>query len=248
MRTAEVLSIYHDLKNSKNPNILSKPLNLDILSMNHEKRPNSASVEDAFFGDSGKGSVVAKLNEKLAKKGKVFSLRANGGANAGHEADINGKKIVTHQIPMGVVKEGATAFISRGMVLHPEDVLIEIDHINKSLDTPELPGNLIIDYNTPLALDTHRAYESVLNQETTGGRGSTGRGIAPANMEIYGRTALSVRDLTREDWEKGTREHFRLYQKMVSGFGKELGDIEVYTMASAEKRRVGTEEEFIDRL
>ena len=63
MRTAEVLSIYHDLKNSKNPNILSKPLNLDILSMNHEKRPNSASVEDAFFGDSGKGSVVAKLNE-----------------------------------------------------------------------------------------------------------------------------------------------------------------------------------------
>src|SRR3989344_8493255 len=165
MRTAEILSIYHDLQNNQNPNILSNPLNLDIHSMNHDKRPNSASVEDAFFGDSGKGAVVAKLNERLAKKGKVFSLRANGGANAGHEADINGKKIVTHQIPMGVVKEGATAFISRGMVLHPEDVLIEIDHINKSLDTPELPGNLIIDYNTPLALDTHRAYESVLNQE-----------------------------------------------------------------------------------
>src|SRR3990170_6946116 len=184
----------------------------------------------------------------LTKQGRLFSLRFNGGANAGHETNIYGKKIVTHQIPMAVVKEGATAFMLRGMVVHPEDALIEIDYIKKSLGVDRLPGNLIIDRNTPLALDTHRAYETVLNEATSEGRGSTGRGIAPAYMDFYGRISKKVRDLTREDWEKGIRKHYQLYQKMVGGFGRELQDIEVYAMAEEEKRRVGTEEEFIDRL
>jgi adenylosuccinate synthase len=248
MQTAEVLRIYKDLERNQDPHLLSAPLGKYISSPSGSKRPYSASVEDAFFGDSGKGSVVAKLNERLAKNGKVFSLRPNGGANAGHEADINGKKIVTHQMPMAVVKEGATAFFSRGEVLHPEDGLIEIDHINDTLGTSELPGNLIIDHNALLALDTHRAYEAALNEATTEGRGSTGRGIAPSYMDFYGRIAKRVKDLTREDWEEGIRGHYRLYQKMVRGFGMEIEDIEVYTMASEKKRRVGSEEEFIDRL
>lgn len=248
MPTAEVLRIYSDLKKNQDPNILSNPMGKYISSPTRERRPYSASVEDAFFGDSGKGAVVAKFNEILTTQGRLYSLRYNGGANAGHEADINGKKIVTHQIPMAVVKEGATAFMLRGMVIHPEDALTEIDFIKKSLGVDRLPGNLIIDQNTPLALDTHRAYESVLNEATTEGRGSTGRGIAPAYMDFYGRLSKTVRDLTREDWEKGIREHYTLYQKMVGGFSRSLEDIEVYNMAEEKKRRIGTEEEFIDRL
>jgi len=249
MRTAEVLNIYHKLTDGQHTDILSVPFKKKTTSSeNSGIRPNSYSVEDAFFGDSGKGSVVAKLNELFAKNGRLYSMRYNGGANAGHETDINGKKIVTHQIPMAVVKEGATAFIPRGMVFNPEHGLTEIDNIQKTLGTSKLPGNLIIDHNTPLSLDTHRAYEAVLNAETSEGRGSTGRGIAPAHMDIYGRIAKTVRDLMREDWEKELREHYRLYQKITIGFGNDLKDIEVYTMEQAEKRKVGTENEFIDRL
>src|SRR3990172_4312767 len=88
-------------------------------------RVGSESVEDAFFGDSGKGAVVAKINRLYTGNGPVFSLRYNGGGNAGHEAIIDGKKLVTNQLPMGVVEESATAAISRGMVVHPEDLLTE---------------------------------------------------------------------------------------------------------------------------
>jgi adenylosuccinate synthase len=248
MRTAEVLSIYYKLTDGQHTDILSVPFKRkSTTSENSGIRPNSYSVEDAFFGDSGKGAVVAKLNEMFARNGRLYSMRYNGGSNAGHEADINGKKIVTHQIPMAVVKEGATAFIPRGMRLHPEDALTEIDEIQKALGASKLPGNLIIDHNTPLALDTHRAFETLLNETTSGGRGSTGRGIAPAHIDIFLRTAMTLRNLMREDWEKELREHYRLYQKITIGFG-DLKDIEVYTMGQKEKRMVGPENEFIDRL
>lgn len=248
MRTAEVLKTYHELTSRQHTEILSVPFNKKPPSSNSGIRPNSYSVEDAFFGDSGKGSVVAKFNEILMQNGRLYSLRYNGGANAGHEADINGKEIITHQLPMAVVKENATAFIARGMVLHPEDLLTEIATVQNTLGTNELPGNLIIDHNTPLALDTHRAFETVLNAETSEGSGSTGRGIAPAYMDFYGRIAKTVKNLMREDWEKELREHYRLYQKKIEGFGIDLKDIKVYTMGHEEKRNVGTEAEFIDRL
>lgn len=249
MPTAEVLRIYRDLEGNQYPQIFSKSLTKNpITHPNPNARPNSLSIEDAFFGDSGKGSIIAKFNEVLMQNGRLYSIRYNGGANAGHEADINEKKIVTHQIPMAIVKEGATAFITRGMVLNPEDGLAEIDYIKEALGVTELPGNLIIDQNTPLALGTHRAYETVLNEVASEGRGSTGRGIAPAYMEVYGRTAKTVRDLMAEDWEEKLRNHYLLYQRLIKGFGRDLEDIDVYTMKNQAKRKVGTEQEFIERL
>lgn len=249
MRTAEVLNIYRKLTDGQHTDILSVPFKKkNPSSENTGIRPNSYSVEDAFFGDSGKGAVIAKLNENFSTKtGRLYSMRPNGGSNAGHEADINGIKIVTHQIPMAVVKEGATAFITRGMRLHPEDALTEIDNIQKSLEASKLPGNLIIDHNTPLALDTHRAFEALLNKTTSGGRGSTLRGIAPAHIDVLLRTAVTLRSLISEDWEQELRGHYRLYQQITEGFG-DLKDIEVYTMGQEEKRKVGTEAEYIDRL
>lgn len=146
MRTAEVLRLHHELTNGQDKDIFSMPFKRNpITSQASGIRQNSLSVEDAFFGDSGKGSVVAKFNEILMRDGKLYSMRYNGGANAGHEANINGKEIITHQLPMVVVKEGATAFITRGMVLHPEDLLTEIKTVQNTLGASELPGSLIID-------------------------------------------------------------------------------------------------------
>lgn len=67
-------------------------------------------------------------------------------------------------------------------------------------------------------------------------------------MDFYGRMAKTVRDLMGEDWEKEFREHYRLYQMRVRGFGHDLEDIQVYTMSQEDKRKVDTEAEFIDRL
>ena len=83
-------------------------------------------------------------------------MRFNGGANAGHETYVHGKLIVTHQIPTGVVCEGATALITRAMVIHPEDLLFELNTLKNQFNG-SLPAHLVIDDRVVLSLDTHRA-------------------------------------------------------------------------------------------
>ncbi len=215
---------------------------------NLNKRPQSVSIEDAFFGDSGKGAVIAKLNCIYSKKYQVYSLRYNGGGNAGHEAEIDGKKVVTHHLPMAVMQERATAIMGRGMLIHPEDLLLEIDWTKKLFGN--LPGKLLIDENAILSLDTHRGLETVLNAFTTGGRGSTGRGIATGYASFYQRHALMVKDFMQENWKKTFSEHYELYENLVRGFGKdyELNNVDVTTLSPQKKRKVGTQKEFLSRL
>lgn len=242
----QILQIYKEVQ--RNPYV-SKTLKISSLKKSQNgKRPNSISIEDAFFGDSGKGSVVAKLNHLLGKKKRLFSLRYNGGGNAGHETFLNGKKIVTHQLPMGIVQENAVAIMTRGMLIHPEDLLTEIDTIKKEFGG-KLLGKLIIDERALLGLDTHRAYERVLNTVTTGGRGSTGRGIGPGYASLYERISVTIKDLLSHDWKDRLSNHYRLYKMMIRGFGKkyDLSQIEVVRL-DGNLKKVESEKEFIKRL
>ncbi|MEK7558830.1 MAG: adenylosuccinate synthetase [Patescibacteria group bacterium] len=215
---------------------------------NLDKRPLSVSIEDAFFGDSGKGAVIAKINRIYSKKYKLYTLRYNGGGNAGHEAEIDGKMVVTHHLPMGVMQENSTSIIGRGMLIHPEDLLLEIEWTKKLFGG--VPGKLLIDENTILSLDTHRALETVLNVFTSGGRGSTGRGIATGYASFYERHALMVKDLMGNNWKKIFSDHYKLYENFTRGFGKdyELKNVLVITLNPEKKRRAGTEKEFLTRL
>ena len=110
MTSHNILKIYKTLhKKNKNANFKKT----SYLKKNYSnKRPDSICVEDAFFGDSGKGSVTMKFLSMYAKRGTVVCFRYNGGANAGHETYINKKKIVTHQIPSGIIQENTLAIIT----------------------------------------------------------------------------------------------------------------------------------------
>lgn len=245
MDTTQVQKLYQSIVRTKKPSLFSSPTSL-LHPRSTSVRPLSISIEEPFFGDSGKGRVTTEMNTLLKKKGKLYSLRFNGGANAGHEVVIGGKVITMHQLPMAVVTEGAVAIISRGMLLHPDDLLMEISHTEK-LFGGSMPGKLIIDHNTILALDTHRAYEFVLNSVHEGGKGSTGRGVSPGYMSLYGRFAVTVRDLLEDNWEEVFRKHYKLYEMHTKGFNYSLKDILVRTL-SKETRMVGTESVFIKRL
>jgi len=213
-------------------------------------RPSVISIEDAFFGDSGKGAVTAKFNHILNQHKNLFTMRFNGGANAGHETYIHGKLIVTHQVPTGVVCEGATALMTRAMVLHPEDLLLELDQLRSQFNGT-LPGRLVIDDRIILTLDTHRALESALNDLSTGGHGSTGRGIATGYASYYLRVPVMLRDLLSEDWEDNLRSHYRLFDALIAGFpDRTLSATAVATMAGGigSTRAVGDEDLFIKRL
>lgn len=246
MANIHPLTVYEALKNSPAQSLLEQPT---ILQEKTQKRPLSVSIEDAFFGDSGKGRITLEFCQLLSKKGNLYSLRFNGGANAGHECYIHGKPIVTHQLPIGVIQEGTTALMARGMVIHPQDLLTEITTIKDQFNG-SLPGTLLIDERAPLSLDTHRALETAINSFTLGGRGSTGRGIATAYASIYERTQVTVRDLLLDNWKDTFKSHYQFMVKKTKGFGKEfaLDSIPINRLGTTKKISIGSEKQFLVAL
>ena len=214
-------------------------------------RPNVISIEDAFFGDSGKGSITAKFNQQLNKDKRLVTMRFNGGANAGHETLADGKLVVTHQVPSGIISAGATCIITRGMVVHPADLVTEIDDLT-ILFGGALPGKLHMDERVPLTLDTHRALEGALKSVTSGGAGSTGRGIATGYASFYERVAVTLKDLLAEDWEDTLTAHYALYRSLVCGFpgDRDLSEytVNTYKNGKTELQEVGNLKTFLTRL
>ncbi len=77
-------------------------------------------IVDLQAGDTGKGKVA----HALAKDYDMI-VRYNGGANAGHTVYHNDKKIVTHQVPIGVLF-GIPSYIGLGCVVNIQKLVEEI--------------------------------------------------------------------------------------------------------------------------
>ena len=63
------------------------------------------------WGDEGQGKIV----DVLAPDYKVVA-RFQGGPNAGHTLEFDGKKHVLHQIPSGIFREDCINIIGNGVV------------------------------------------------------------------------------------------------------------------------------------
>lgn len=130
-------------------------------------RENSVYIGDTAFGDSGKGIVTAEFNRLFAVRfGQVYSLRVNGGANAGHDMEIDSIPFLVNQLPAAVGQENGVAIITHGMVFNPRDAVLEIARTMETFDG-RMPGQLQIDDRTPLCLDTHRVLDTA--DGSTGG-------------------------------------------------------------------------------
>lgn len=208
-------------------------------------RKNSIAICGGAFGDEGKGRIVDEYVNAFAKKGKVVVYRDNGGANAGHTIFHNGQRVALHQLLSGVFHENATLILGKEMVLHPGDLILEISDVKAACNS-EIPATIMIDELATLSLDTHRAFENVLKETQSGGKGSTGRGISPAYADVILRHPLKARDI--RDWNKEKIEkHYMLYESLISGLGKEIKDVLVPT-GHNETIAVGTLKEFTARL
>src|SRR5207302_2097082 len=78
-------------------------------------------VVGAQWGDEGKGKVVDLFTERAD-----VVVRYGGGANAGHTLVIDGKKLVTHLVPSGVLHPGKQCVLGDGMVIDPAALLDEV--------------------------------------------------------------------------------------------------------------------------
>ncbi len=66
------------------------------------------------WGDEGKGKVVDVLTPRYD-----IVARFQGGPNAGHTLEFDGKKYVLRSIPSGVFQSGSVNIIGNGVVLDP---------------------------------------------------------------------------------------------------------------------------------
>jgi adenylosuccinate synthase len=144
-------------------------------------------VTGGFWGDEGKGKVVAYL--ALTDEPPVIA-RAGVGPNAGHTVFVDGTKYVLRQVPVGFLQRRARLLIGAGVLVDPDVALAEVDR----LAIP--PAHLGIDRACTVILPEHRDADraSAHLREVVG---TTGTGTGPANAARIERTARLAQDEPR---------------------------------------------------
>lgn len=146
------------------------------------------------YGDEGKG----KITDTLARQAD-YVIRFNGGNNAGHTLWLNGRKLVTHSVPSGVLSSHAVNFIGAGCVLDPVAFVKELeDLVAGGVDLG--PERLKIDMRTHLIFPLHRDLDKAREGAGAGtgaeqSIGTTLRGIGPTYSTKMDRIGIRAGDL-----------------------------------------------------
>jgi len=148
------------------------------------------------WGDEGKGKVVDVLTPNYD-----LITRFQGGPNAGHTLEFEGKKFVLRSIPSGIFQGDKVNVIGNGVVLDPALFKAEVEALEKS--GHPLTDRLKISKKAHLILPTHRlldaAYESA---KGIGKIGTTGKGIGPTYTDKVSRNGVRVGDILHNFEEK----------------------------------------------
>lgn len=141
------------------------------------------------WGDEGKGKVVDVLTPQYD-----IITRFQGGPNAGHTLEFDGKKFVLHNIPSGIFRADTINVIGNGVVIDPITFKKEVDNLaSKGID---LTQNLVISRKAHLILPTHRILDAASEASKGATKiGSTLKGIGPTYMDKTGRNGIRVGDL-----------------------------------------------------
>ena len=141
------------------------------------------------WGDEGKGKVVDVLTPRYD-----VVARFQGGPNAGHTLEFEGKKYVLRSIPSGIFQHGQINIIGNGVVLDPVLFREEAEALEQSgVDIKKI---LKISKKAHLILPTHRLLDAA-NERRKGDAkiGTTGKGIGPTYTDKTSRNGLRVGDI-----------------------------------------------------
>jgi adenylosuccinate synthase len=141
------------------------------------------------WGDEGKGKIVDVLTNNYQS-----IARFQGGPNAGHTLEFEGRKHVLHTIPSGIFHEGVKNIVGNGVVIDPIIFRKEIEKLE--VQDKNVTARLFISRKAHLILPTHRVLDAA--SEASKGKlkiGSTLKGIGPTYMDKTGRNGLRVGDI-----------------------------------------------------
>lgn len=148
-------------------------------------------VVGSQWGDEGKGKFV----DYFAKNCDGV-VRFQGGANAGHTLIVDGKKIVLHLIPSGILHPTLKCYIGGSVALDLYALKEEMEKV-KSAGYNIAPERLKIAGQATLVLPFHKAIDGA--RETRHKIGTTKRGIGPSYEDRSSRRAILFRDLFESD-------------------------------------------------
>lgn len=147
------------------------------------------------WGDEGKGKVVDVLTPHYD-----VVARFQGGPNAGHTLEFDGKKYVLRSIPSGIFQPDTINIIGSGVVLDPILFMEEA----KSLEASgvDITHILKLSKKAHLILPTHRLLDAALEAAKGSGKiGTTGKGIGPTYTDKISRQGLRLGDTLLSDFD-----------------------------------------------
>lgn len=141
------------------------------------------------WGDEGKGKVVDVLTPRYD-----VVARFQGGPNAGHTLEFEGKKYVLRSIPSGIFQHGQVNIIGNGVVLDP--VLFKDEAVALEASGIDIKKVLKISKKAHLIMPTHRLLDAANEQRKGDAKiGTTGKGIGPTYTDKISRTGLRIGDI-----------------------------------------------------
>ena len=142
------------------------------------------------WGDEGKGKIVDLLTPAFD-----VVARYQGGHNAGHTVYVNGRKVVLHLIPSGILHPGKTCVIGNGLVVSPPAFFKEIEDLLSGGAAAEA-GRIVVSDKAHLIMPYHPVVERISEEARGENRiGTTCRGIGPAYEDKAARWGVRTGDL-----------------------------------------------------
>lgn len=152
----------------------------------------AVTVVGSQWGDEGKGKITDFLSKEAA-----YSVRSNGGNNAGHTIEIDNQTFKMRLIPSGIFASAKGAVIGNGVVINPEVLLGELENLEKNgIDTSKLRIS-----NRAHVIMPYHIKQDEYQEEAKGANkiGTTKNGIGPTYMDKASRIGIRICDLLEKD-------------------------------------------------
>lgn len=198
---------------------------------------NTKVVVGAQWGDEGKGKVTDYLAE-----GSDLIVRFQGGNNAGHTIEVDGKQYKLQLIPSGIIYGGRMNVIGNGVAFDPAAFFREADTLAQAgiLVTPEVLAisdrvNLILPYH----IELDRLKELARGSQDIG---TTKKGIGPCYTDKYERSGIRMcdlmdRDTFSEKLNRNLEEKNRYITLVLNGEAMDAAAMEQQYLEYAERLR-----------
>ncbi|MCX6686143.1 MAG: adenylosuccinate synthetase [Methanoregula sp.] len=141
-------------------------------------------IVGGFFGDEGKGKIVAHL---AYKDKPVIISRGGVGPNAGHTVQVGNQEFGVRMVPSGFVYKDAKLCIGSGVLVDPWVLEQEVERLH-------VKGRIFVDFRCGIITADHIARDKG-SAHLAKKIGSTGSGCGPANSDRVMRLSPQAKDV-----------------------------------------------------